>query len=290
MINAIHAMRNGPNDFGIMGNVIGKMVQDATKHRINWLAADIKSANVGIYLGQKNPWPLLQVPLISHIITDVSTLQHASAFTQNNNVIPVAVAEHSWKMLKQLNVKAELIENVARPKFTPGPKDSALAKDVPVLVYCGNLTRSKGIDKLVKAVIGIKCELWLIGSKISISQQANIKMLGLKTETEVINYLRSADVFVFPSLTEGMSLSLLEAMAVGLPCVVTNIEANKDTCKNAAVYVDTSVESLRSGIIKMISSKQLQQDMSGAALEVASTRKYDVWGERFASLIEATAC
>jgi glycosyltransferase involved in cell wall biosynthesis len=41
-------------------------------------------------------------------------------------------------------------------------------------------------------------------------------------------YLRAADVFVLPSVAEGMSNSLLEAMATALPCVVSGIGGNTD--------------------------------------------------------------
>src|SRR5258707_13549156 len=42
------------------------------------------------------------------------------------------------------------------------------------------------------------------------------------------DYLRAADIFVLPSVAEGMSNSLLEAMATALPCVVSGIGGNTD--------------------------------------------------------------
>jgi glycosyltransferase involved in cell wall biosynthesis len=46
--------------------------------------------------------------------------------------------------------------------------------------------------------------------------------------TEPINYLTLMDVFLLPSLSEGTSMTLLEAMSMGIPCVVTNAGGNPE--------------------------------------------------------------
>ena len=45
-------------------------------------------------------------------------------------------------------------------------------------------------------------------------------------------YLDKADVFLFPSYTEGFSISLTEAMASGLPCIASDVGANQDMLEN----------------------------------------------------------
>lgn len=54
--------------------------------------------------------------------------------------------------------------------------------------------------------------------------EENIKLLGRKEN--ITDYLFASDIFVLPSLKEGMSNALLEAMNASLPCVVSDIKAN----------------------------------------------------------------
>src|SRR5690606_25199521 len=71
-----------------------------------------------------------------------------------------------------------------------------------------------------------KEEKKLIKMAKSINCENKLKFLGYRTD--VIDLLSSADLFVFPSKREGLSVALMEAMSVGLPCVVSDIRGNRD--------------------------------------------------------------
>ncbi len=62
-------------------------------------------------------------------------------------------------------------------------------------------------------------------------------------EQRRIEILRGADVFILPSLVEGLSLSLLEAMACGLACIATDVGADGEVLSNGAGIV-VSTQSL----------------------------------------------
>lgn len=59
-----------------------------------------------------------------------------------------------------------------------------------------------------------------------------IRMLGYQEDMPQI--YQSADIFVFPSVREGMPVALMEAMASGLPCVVSDIRGNRELVDDAA--------------------------------------------------------
>lgn len=60
----------------------------------------------------------------------------------------------------------------------------------------------------------------------------NIEITGWAKRNEVIKYALSADVFVLPSLWEGLPISLLEMMYMKKPCIVSNVIGNRDVICN----------------------------------------------------------
>ncbi len=96
-------------------------------------------------------------------------------------------------------------------------------------VYVGNVTEMKGIYYLLEAVMGIpaeKLKLTVVGAfendeALFGKYAQRVTFTGRVTHEKVEEILSESDIFVFPSLGEGMSLSVLEAMACGLPCVVS---------------------------------------------------------------------
>ncbi|MFM7592138.1 MAG: glycosyltransferase family 4 protein, partial [Isosphaeraceae bacterium] len=108
-------------------------------------------------------------------------------------------------------------------------------------VFTGRLHDQKQVDVLIKAwpsvlkrvkarlvIAGdgpLKNELVQLRDSLSLSEN-EIEFMGRVANTEEL--LRVSDLFVLPSRAEGMSNSLLEAMATGLPCIVSNIGGNTD--------------------------------------------------------------
>lgn len=97
------------------------------------------------------------------------------------------------------------------------------------LVFVGNLSDSKGISFLIKMMcklIHLPISLQLIGANAKVFKKnnppVNISFLGIMDEEYVADHLRNADVFIFPSYQDSWGRVVVEAMACGLPVIVSN--------------------------------------------------------------------
>ena len=122
---------------------------------------------------------------------------------------------------------------------------------VKKVVYVGHVRIQKGVREIIglaKTNKDVQFDLaGVVTNEISDMEiPSNMHLLGAKESIEVKKLLETSDVFVFPSYTEGFSLALLEAMAVGLPVVATDVGANKDMIedKGGIIVKSRSLESL----------------------------------------------
>lgn len=110
------------------------------------------------------------------------------------------------------------------------------------LIYVGQITFRKGLHHLFQIVsteLKETCDLSVIGFYNNSNElyreyedSNNIKFLGFINHDDLMNYYKKSDVFVFPTLGEGFGLVLLEAMSVGLPCIVSDLAGGDDAIDN----------------------------------------------------------
>lgn len=110
------------------------------------------------------------------------------------------------------------------------------------VVYVGDVSQLKGSDDFYKiAEQNPDKEFIAIGSLTrkmeQIKKPHNVITTGRLESIEITKYLDDADVFLFPSVTEGFSIALLEAMARGLPVIATNVGAALDMIENSGGVV-----------------------------------------------------
>jgi len=135
-------------------------------------------------------------------------------------------------------------------KYSPGSSNfKSQLKAQRLFVYQGRISTEKNVEALLKAwkqcELGESSKLVIVGNGSLwaslmpfYGEEHGIIWLGfVADEQRRIEILRAADVFILPSLLEGLSLSLLEAMACGVACVATDAGADGEVLENGAGVV-----------------------------------------------------
>ena len=118
----------------------------------------------------------------------------------------------------------------------------------------------------------------VIGRTISIEELKELaKSLGVENQvhflgfrTDIKELLVAADVFLFTTLQEGLPRSMMEAMASGLPCIVSKIRGNVDLMENGTggyLCGSTDVDAFAKSIAELTEDANLRKKMSEYNLE-----------------------
>ena len=106
----------------------------------------------------------------------------------------------------------------------------------PVFVTLGRISYQKNpslFNDIAKAFPDFKF-IWIgDGDLRDELTSKNIEITGWANHNDALDYLMKGDIFLLPSLWEGLPISLLEAMYLGKICIVSNIIGNKDVIKTA---------------------------------------------------------
>jgi glycosyltransferase involved in cell wall biosynthesis len=155
------------------------------------------------------------------------------------------------EMLIKLGVPCDRVvvipNGVDAQRYSPGPSSFKAEIDAERLfVYLGRISGEKNVESLLRAWRQAKleagCKLIVVGDGVQrltlepfYSDKHDIIWWGFEPdEQRRIEILRAADVFILPSLVEGLSLSLLEAMACGVACVATDVGADGEVIDQEA--------------------------------------------------------
>jgi glycosyltransferase involved in cell wall biosynthesis len=153
-----------------------------------------------------------------------------------------------------------------------------------LICFLGRLDYQKGLDILLEAVNILHAKhdfkLLVIGDgpqRDELSDFVNSHQCGktvdfLGFRNDIPELLRMSDIFVLSSRFEGMPISILEAMAAGLPCVVTNVGENASLIKNEIngfLVESENPESLASALMKLIENDKLRTQFGLASHEYA---------------------
>ena len=200
----------------------------------------------------------------------------------------VIVLSRSWHQWLASAFPGARVEVVGNPVSVPQPAPDG-ARTPATLVFLGRIERQKGAYDLLEAVAKIAREMPGVRLKMagdgdleearrrieSMGQASHVALLGWVEGDAKERLLRDATVFVLPSYNEILSMSLLEAMAHGLPVVSTRIggigEAVTDGVEGFLV-MPGDVDALTERLLYLLRNAPLRQAMGEAARSKVESR------------------
>lgn len=176
------------------------------------------------------------------------------------------VSSHRQTKRDELGLKEDDVAMISMGDLVPrknyGVAIRAVAKaNDPRLQYfiCG---KGPELDNLKK-----------LAADLGVSEQ--IHFLGFRTDVREL--LGAADLFLFTTKQEGLPRSMMEAMASGLPCIVSAIRGNVDLIENEVggyLCSSSDVEGFAKAIAELVQNPELRQKMKQSNLE--RIKEFDV--------------
>ncbi|MGO8759785.1 MAG: glycosyltransferase family 4 protein [Terracidiphilus sp.] len=181
-----------------------------------------------------------------------------------------------------------------RRKVSPDP-----ARPLRVL-FVGLLAQHKGIGYLLEAVgtLGSEVELTLVGRRLRPHPRVDAacnrwRWFESLPNSEVLGLMQEADVLVLPSLTEGCALVVLEALACGLPVIVTpntgSLEFVRDGREGFVVPICRS-DAIADRLHALHSDRELLAAMSRRAQAAAAEKSWGRYRQDLADAVRAALC
>ena len=177
---------------------------------------------------------------------------------------------------------------VSRPiEFIPNGVEIAQVsnqdKEFDLVSVC-RLVTWKNLDKLIRACASTNSTLAIVGSgpeeanlkSLTLSLNANVIFMGQVSEAKVKAILEKSKIFALLSDYEGLSFSLLHAMAAGLPSIVSAAKGNTDVISNGieGVVVDISNQEKILNAIKDLKDSPEDSRKYGQAARSKVERNY----------------
>lgn len=200
----------------------------------------------------------------------------------------IIVLSQSWQAWARGISRNPAIVPIYNPvRMPPLPAESEV-RDPAGILFLGQLGNRKGTYDLLQAVARVApahpdLKLVLAGDGEVARVRAEVARLGLERHVEVLDWvsgarkhalLARASIYVLPSYCEGLPMSVLEAMAAGLPVICTPVggvpEAITDGCEGRLI-VPGDIDALCEALDMLLSRLELRQRMGAAARSKVET-------------------
>lgn len=228
-------LTNGKYDFlhchSPVGGVIGRLVGHKTRTKVIYTAHGFH-----FYKGAPIINWLIYYPIENLLswFTDV-------LITINKEDYKLGEKFHADRILyiPGIGIDFAKLHNLHEIKILEKRKELGIRKDTLVLLSVGELSKRKNHKIPIKALAACKemdikylicgqgeLEEELLQLISDLHLEDKVELLGYRTD--IFELCQISDIYIFPSLQEGLPVSLMEAMLCGLPAIVSDIRGNND--------------------------------------------------------------
>ncbi len=233
---------------------------------------------------------------VSHVVLTDALAQELSALGITEHVHPIPTQVDSDQFRPPTPTEREATRDALR-----------LSDEEVAVIYVGHVRELKRIDLLIEGFASSyandqRLRMYIVGGSRDDLEDRTQQLtalsisLGLKDVVEFVGqvddvrrYLHAADIFVLPSEREGLSNSVIEAMATGLACVVP-ISASGDqilTSRTGIVPETNSAVELATAISSLVTDPELRRSLGEAAAVESLRYSVQAVGEMYRSLYES---
>ena len=197
------------------------------------------------------------------------------------------ITKKPMKVLGYGNVKGVDME-----RFSPARFKATKNPDVFTFVFVGRIVGDKGINELVEAFVKLhdkhkNTRLVLVGkyeheldpvsdkTRKFIDSNDGIDACGPKYGDDLLQMYVDADCFVMPSYREGFPNTVLEAGAMGLPSIVTDINGSREIIeneKNGLIVPSKNANALYDAMERMLTDDKAREIMKSNARQIIESR------------------
>lgn len=225
----------------------------------------------------------------------LDTLCYADSFSQRDFIISEGVC--NGKKIFVLGAGSLAGVDLSRfdsEKWASSKAETLKALDIPVgysvITFVGRLTKDKGLEELMGAFGAVcrsnpKCMLVLVGpgeaedgalsNSVVGGNEPNIRFVGYSDQPE--RYLAVTDIFCLPSYREGFGNVVIEAAAMGVPAIGTDIVGLRDAIvdgETGLLVPPKDTEALARALMSLLDDKKRRVAM-GKMARVRARSKFD---------------
>jgi len=202
------------------------------------------------------------------------------------------ITNKPMKVLGYGNVRGVDMERFSRRTEVEDMAKGIKTEGIFTFIFVGRIVGDKGINELVSAFAELhkkyeNTRLLLVGrfekeldplkaeTLNVIDKHISIELLGPKYGDELLAYYAASDCFVFPSYREGFPNTVMEAGAMGLPSIVTDINGSREIIidgKNGVIIPSKDVEALYHAMEEMITNSDKTKEYADNAREMIASR------------------